>query len=166
MVTNVDYDVVARLHQMVASSPPGSERAEIAEYGIGLALSPRRPAKAGPLMLHDVWRNAAHNYRRADRRRRALANRLTAFAPAGGVPATTGRTNQRDDPAAIVEAADLEARIRRIAQTIPHGLRCLDGLLDGETAGETAVAAGISPRTVHRTRDQLRAATRRLLLDE
>jgi hypothetical protein len=166
MDSYVAYGVVAHLQRMVADLPPGSERAEVAEYGVSLALSPARPAKTGPLLLHDIWRNASHNYYRGARRRRALVDRLAAYGPTGGVPGTSAPGGYPgDDPAAIVEAADLEANLRAGARTIPYGARCLDGLLLGETATETATAAGISVRTVLRTRERRRASTRQLIAE-
>lgn len=162
MAPDVAYGVAGKLYSLIHQLPEGSEQAEIAEHAIGLALSPRRPRKDGPLFLHDVWRNGAHNFRRAERRRRALKRRLREAS--SQLTARGFRAPPDDEPEEVAVAADLEDRIRwTIVPLSPHSLRCLDGMLTGETVAETAAAVGVAPRTIDRTRRAIRDATQQLL---
>jgi hypothetical protein len=87
---------------------------------------------------------------------------LAILAHTGRVPAAVGPLGAGDDPEAVVVAADLQAKIRLAADEVPHGTRCLHGMLAGETIPQTATAAGVSVRTVKRARRQIRAATRQI----
>jgi hypothetical protein len=153
VVVDVARDCYDRLDRL----QPGSEDAETVEHAISLALSERRPAKAKDLLLNDVLRNARHSVRRS-RARYLQAVGETGHLAAEGV--ATGATRgfvEFETPEDICIANDLEQTLHDEAcRCGRHGVRVLEGLLDGETSEAIAAAAGVSISTVQRTLRRLR----------
>lgn len=144
-------------YEQLQNSDPGSERAEIAEHAILMAV--RRAARVSePGFHYDVWRNARHSYRRTQRRQREAQVEVRAARTVGaGLAASGGQ--RMPTPEQIVVANDLRAHLFAAAGGIhPAGTRVLQGLLERETEAETAEALGVSPRTVRRIRGSIRAA--------
>lgn len=64
-------------------------------------------------------------------------------------------------------ANELEERVRRrLAYEDPKILRCLDGLIDGESIDDTAASIGGSPRLAKRLRQKARRLAAEVLLVE
>ena len=170
-VSDVPFRVAEILYGRVASLPPGSEEAETAEYAILYALSDRRTPLNEPFFLHDVLRDARKSVFRDRRRQVEVVQKLgRALSPSirsgrVGILASGGTISGfglvvTSSPEDEYLAQELEQEIRaRAACWGPVAERCLDGMLVGETVRETADALDVSPRTVDRTRERIRAIT-------
>jgi hypothetical protein len=162
----IRYAVVRRLQDRLSQAAPGSHNYEVAERAITLALSPRRTADTPEHLERNVRRDAHRILTRA--RRRTFTDPMTPDTPFGReVEEGTHSAAVCPDPSPeeLCEAADLQRGIehRVGAHLGARGLRCLSGLLDGESPDETAAALGTAPRTVDRLRVKVHAIARRFL---
>lgn len=148
--------VAASLYSQLAKLPEGSEPAEIAERALSLVSRHRK--LSGANVYFDVWRNARYSYRRSQARARRMLSELTDSHPTGfGLAASGGQRVPTPEEYAV--AQDLEDRIRASAERLsPLGARCLEGMLIGEPAEETAQALAVSVSSVHRLRRAIRRA--------
>lgn len=136
------------------------EEAAIAEHAIEMALFGDRPLKDKDRLLDDVMRNARFSVRRSTARGLRATEEVGHLARRNMV--TGGSPGFFDDerPEDIVMAHELEECLRDEAcRCGKHGERVLAGLIIGESAHETAAAAGVSKATVDRAVRRLRAAT-------
>jgi hypothetical protein len=176
---NVRLAVVSRLQSFLRYAHPGTEIPDAAEHAILLALNPRRKVVNGPFLFRNVLRDA----------RRILARRgrevslhglvdesgsTSSDALADGVEHHDDRGHERlqalchhQTPEAIACAKELEDALRRQLDACRPGAgACLDGLLAGETAAETASRTGVPLGTVNQLRTMVREKARRLTTEE
>lgn len=154
--SDVRWDVLQDLYSRLQKLTPGTKEAEIAEHAISLALNPRRQSKDATFFLYDVLDNAKHSILRTQTRRNALLKKFTAYS--------AHVVHNYETPEAICIAQEIEAKIREAAGKLgPNIVRCLDGMLVGESVSQTAAACGISRRSVDRARQKIREILRPML---
>jgi|tagenome__1003787_1003787.scaffolds.fasta_scaffold20987355_7 hypothetical protein len=163
------YAVVTRLQYKLTRQKPGSREYEVTDHAISLALSPRRAAVSAAYLERNVRRDARRILGRS--RWRVLVDSFTSDATFGREVeegAHAALVNRVYTPEAFAIAADLrrciEARV--VARLGLKGVRCLSGLIDGETPYETASAMGVSSRTVDRLRGAVREIASAFLAKE
>jgi polyhydroxyalkanoate synthesis regulator phasin len=163
------FDAVSKLYSIIQHADPGSEKALIAEHAIDLALNPGRDVDPA-YFLRNVWRDA----RRVTRRQRsahpveswdALAGDLASGTRAADstIRLSLVQFTDNNTPEAQAIANQIEQRLRVTVSSIDaNALRCLEGMLDGESVEQTARAAAIPNRRVKRLRQRIRAAARKI----
>lgn len=166
--TGVRFAAVRQLQERRSRFVPGSFAYDIADHAITLALSPRRPTPNPGYLQRNALRDARRVLARAGKRIRTDA--LTPDTPLGreieaGVH--PGAIESITTPESLAASALLLRCIKRHVSTRlgSRGLRCLSGLLEGESPDESAAALGVSPRTADRVRAQVRAVVRECLAD-
>lgn len=143
--------VASQLYLRLQKLTPGTKEAEITEHALSLALNPKRKPKNATFFFHEVLRNARYSIQRTQTRRSALFEQLATH------PAPATDNIDYKTPEAICIAWEIEAKLREAAaQNSPHTVRCLDGMLAGESVSETAAACGLSRRSVNRARQKIR----------
>jgi hypothetical protein len=160
------YAVVQHLQEQLANARPGSHAYEVADRAITLALSPRRNPAVPEYLERNVRRDARRILARSQRR--VITDPMTPDTAlgreieAGLHPAAVDR---RHNPEQSCSVSDLQTKLeRRVGAHLgTRGLRCLAGLLAGESPRETAAALGSAPRTVDRLRAKVREIARRFL---
>lgn len=148
---NVRWIVVEKLYSRLQRLAPGTKEAEITEHALSLALSIERQPINVSFFFHDVLRNARHSIHRTQTRHIALINKLTEDS------ARAAKNADYETPEANCIAREMETRLWKVAALEGlHAVRCLEGMLRGESIAETAAACGISPRSVNRARHKIR----------
>ncbi|MDZ7966592.1 MAG: hypothetical protein RM368_16705 [Nostoc sp. DedSLP03] len=157
---DVRWDVLKVLYSRLQRLTPGTKEAEITEHALSLALNYKRQSKNVKFFLYkDVLNNAKYSILRTQARRSALYQKLTAYSVYG--------VGNYETPEAICIAYELEFSIRKaVKQLDPKILRCLDGMLVDESIAETAVACGISRRSVERARHKIREISQSILFEQ
>lgn len=163
------YAVVSRLQDQLTRHQPGSHPYEVTDHAISLALNPGRAAVSKAYLERNVRRDA----------RRILSRSRKRFVVDSFTPDTSlGREIARGEHRALVESVSTPESIAaaallrraievRVAACLgEQGLRCLAGMIDGETARETAVALGVSTRTMDRMRERVRTVAEALVARE
>lgn len=148
---DIRWIVVEKIYSRLQRLAPGSKEAEIIEHALSLALSIERQPINDSFFFHDILRNARHSIHRTQTRHIALMNKLTKDS------ARAAKNAEYKTPEANCIAREIETQLRRAAALEGlHAVRCLDGMLRGESIAETAAACGISPRSVNRARHKIR----------
>jgi hypothetical protein len=133
--------------------------AEAAERAIEMALFGNRPAKEPCLLLGDVLKNARFSVRRSRARNAVATDELRRL---GQQKVATGGCRgfiTDETPEDLVIARELGRCLHGEAcRCGTYGVRVLEGVIGGESAQETAAAAGVSRATVDRTLRRLRKA--------
>jgi hypothetical protein len=136
----------------------GREHPDLLDQALDLALSERRQDQSGRYLHRNVLRNARFSVQRRAQTRISTATCHPFVDPSHlrrvwrdseGRQQVDIIDNRTPESAAL--ASDLLTHLRGMVEQLgEHGLRCLDGLLAGLSARETAKAAGISTATVER----------------
>jgi hypothetical protein len=146
----------------------GREHPDLLDQALDLTLSERRQDQSGSYLYRNVLRNARFSVLRRARNRISTAARHPLADPSHRRQVwrnSEGRQqvdildNRTPESAAI--ASDLLTHLRGMVKQLGEpGLQCLDGLLAGLSARETAKAAGISTTTVERCWRNIRCYVR------
>ena len=156
------FQVVLGLQKQTLSKDIGSYTADVAERAILYALSPTRNP-SGAFLRFDVLRDARKSVGRGRRREREVNAKVHSIIERGGRVAGIG-TIDWVTPETEYLGNELEQRIHdAVAVEGPVAIRCLEGLIDGESIGETAAALATSLSSVDRGRKSVRTITRALL---
>jgi hypothetical protein len=164
MVSPITFEVVESLQHELAKAQPGSTQEGILEKALDYALSDDRPRVSAPFLQHDVLRDA----RKAVYRTAALAQRfqsqLDHIVARGGRLAGFGLVDS-GSPERLFLASELEGAVRSeiSRRSGSMGIRCFDGMLDGDSVDESARTLEVSASTIDRTRRQVRRITAALL---
>lgn len=154
----VRWQVVEQLYSLLGRYPEGSPDANIVEHAISLALNSRRITQDSQWFFYDVLRNAQFSVRRAEKRRDALHQK------AENVAIHDRRAINYATPETIFVAQEfIELLYNSVAHVNLHAARCLEGMLVQESVKETAMACGLSSRSVDRIRQQIRTVAHTLL---
>ncbi|MDH4555736.1 hypothetical protein E8F11_11225 [Pseudomonas sp. BN417] len=144
----------ARIQAIQAKYTPGSRRFEQAEHALDLALSETRTIDR--FLLRNLLRDSKRVLSRQSAARRYVD------LPAEGESSCfeEGRFGDPTNPEALLEANQLaEAVAVEVGRSSSHAVRVMEGLITGETLGETARATGISAARITQLRRAIRVAT-------
>jgi hypothetical protein len=150
--SNTAFEAAEACSDLAKRSREGSETEEAAEHAIVLALSEHRE-ESGPLRLFaDSLRNARFSVRRSRARRLRAVEECGQLAERGVATGLSPGFVDYETPEDRAVAREMIGCLHTEAcRCGAHGRRVLAGLLGGETRGEIAASAGISPATVDRT---------------
>lgn len=159
MATALSAAQVAALAELYENEDRlGREHPDLLDQALDLTLSERRQDQSRSYLCRNVLRNARFSVQRRARSRIVTAARLPLADPSHrrqvwrdseGQQQVDTLDNRTPESAAI--ASDVLTHLRGMVKQLgDHGLQCLDGLLAGLSARETAKAAGISTTTVER----------------
>lgn len=139
------WRVVLELQQRLEKLKPGSDEANILEHAISLAINSTSQEPNHKFFRHDILRNARFIYWRSKTRQLELMQKVTH---------TTSTWTQGCEMNAGLE---LEEKLREVITKSGKGLmRYFEGMINGESVDVTAVACGVSRRTVDRRRRKVR----------
>jgi hypothetical protein len=153
------WAVVARLQSSLSRFNPGSPRFDTIDHAISLALNPTRDTDSTYLYWDLI----------SDARRIRLRQSRSVFLSALSAPAEDGTAEDWDveskeaTPGQFAEASELAANLRTRLAGHAHTEACLDGMLSGESATDTALRLGIPVSRVGYLRKKVRIAAEALL---
>lgn len=139
------WDAVRKLQQRLYCLQPGSEVAEIVEHAISLAINSKSQELNYKFFYYDTIRNARFSVLRTKIRQRRLLKKAACLADRWAESPET------------YTLSNLETELREIiAQSDENLAICFDAMISGESVSATAVACGVSQRTVDRLRCKVR----------
>jgi hypothetical protein len=155
-LSTAQLDVLAELY--ANEDQFGREHPDLLDQALDLALSECRQDQSADYLRRNLLRNARFSVRRRARNRISTAarypladasHRRQVWRDSEGQQHVDIVDNRTPESAAI--AADLLTHLRAMVKQLgEYGPQCLDGLLTGLSARETAKVAGISTTTVER----------------
>lgn len=147
--------IVLDLQERLQKLQPGSEAANIMERAIFLAINSVSQEHNYKFFRYDIVRNARFSYLRTKARQRRLWKKAALLIDAW--------TEDSDWYAQL----DLEAELRQVvAQSGDSLAKCFDGMVNGESIAVTALACGVSRRSVDRLRQKVRQIVQSYLDDQ
>lgn len=159
------------LYDSLGSHRTAREDRDVLERALDLVLNMQREAASVAYLRRNVIRNARFSILRSA----ASAQRAAAARPLPDAihRRVTWRSTEGSDhvelidngtPESIALVSETVAELKEFAKSLgAHGAACLDGLLAGATAAETAAYAGTSVPTVERCWRRIRQWARELL---
>lgn len=159
VATSMDarWAVVAKLQNDLARVNPGSDREQIIERAIDLALSESRTQQNPDHLYRDVLRNAKYTFYRSKQRGQTAWARYNgqfdiSFAEEGVDVTEHGATVEEE-----AEGGNLLRYLRMAANQLGSvGVAFLEHLANGKRPAEAALAVGISRATAYRNIAALR----------
>ncbi|GAA4680032.1 hypothetical protein GCM10023347_38440 [Streptomyces chumphonensis] len=168
---DVRFETMRRLHDMNKARPWDSEYLDVLDTALSLTLGEERVVENPDQLCRNVIRDARRTIRRsqatsrenAARRPLADASRRRVLAVSfDGAPAAEMVTY--DTPEARALVTETVRELAAFASTLgPHGVGCLQGMLDMMTVPESAQHTGVSVATVERARRAVRNHARTLI---
>jgi len=156
-MTSEDWHTIGDLQKRVFRSSPGSEREDAAERAISLALLNGTRRHDPCYFERNLRRDGRRSMIRSKQRTRYMLARVTGVARTGGCTCIAEGTAASPE-AEYMATALYHQLLCAAANTGRHGPRVLHGMLSGEPVEVTAARAGVSTRTVIRTRNAVKAA--------
>lgn len=139
------WSIVVELQQSLHYLRPGSETADIIEHAISLAINSKSQEINRSFFRHDIIRNARFSLLRTKARQRQLLKKAALLTEIG------------TEDSGLYTSSNLKAELREVvAQSGENLARCFDGMVNGESVAATALACGVSRRTVDRLRHTVR----------
>ena len=139
------WSIVVELQQSLYHLQPGSEAADIIEHAISLAIQSTSQEINHKFFHHDIIRNARFSLLRTKARQRQLLKKAALLTEIG------------TEDSGLYTSSNLKAELREVvAQSGENLARCFDGMVNGESVAATALACGVSRRTVDRLRYRVR----------
>ena len=124
---------------------PGSEAADIIDHAISLAIKSTSQELNHKFFYHDIIRNARFSLLRTKTRQRQQLKKAALV------------TERWTEDSGLYTSSNLKAELREVvAQSGENLVRCFDGMVNGESVAATALACGVSRRTVDRLRYRVR----------
>ncbi|MEV2274581.1 hypothetical protein AB0I72_03255 [Nocardiopsis sp. NPDC049922] len=169
-LNDVRVETMRRLHEKNKRAWDG-EYLDILDTALNLTLGHRRVAEEPDLLCRNVIRDArriirrsqANSRRSAARRPLADAGRRRVYATAtDGSCVVEMVTNNSPEAHAIASETLRELSVFAVTLS-PHGLACLQGMLDMAAVPASASEIGVSVATVERARRALREHARSLM---
>lgn len=146
---------VLKLQRQLQTMTPGCEQAENIEHAISLAVNSQRNEQNEKFFRYDLIRNAKFSRRRSQIRQNRLWKKISLLTLAWSEDA---------EPHGLF---DLEAALRSMKSISDKNLsQCLNDMLQGKGASETAATCGISQRTAHRLRQKVRQLVQAYLTEQ
>lgn len=150
-ISAINWDVVAQLYRLLLRQSlrnPGSREAEITEHAIDLVLNRKEPLPKQEYLFYNALKNAEFSRRRSYQRQYNFLRQISRQIK-------NNFHNQTPESYYVYEEI-YSTIIKRIDAMNPIWIRCLEGMLIKESIAETAIACGISHRSVNRARKQIR----------
>lgn len=170
-LNDVRVETMRRLYEKNKKRAWDRDYLDILDAALNLALGDKRVAEDPDLLCRNVIRDARRTIRRSQANsRRSAACRPLADAGRRRVCTTAADGSfvvemvTHDSPEAHAIASETLRELSAFAATLgPHGLACLQDMLDMATVPASARQIGVSIATVERARRALRERARSLM---
>ena len=151
LTSTINWDVIAQLYRLLLKQNqrnPGSREAEITEHAIDLVLNRKEPSPKQEYLFYNALKNAEFSKRRSYQRQYNFLRQISK---------QTKNNFHNQTPESYYVCEEIYSTItKRINAINPSWIRCLEGMLIKESISETAIACGISHRSVNRARKHIR----------